>query len=406
MNGLTDGRNSVKIAEIVDSLANGRSVRDGPDGGYPVLRLTAIRSGLVDITESKNGDWSAETGRQFRIQKDDYLVARGNGSKHLVGRGAIVGEDAEVAFPDTMIRIRFNESKVHPKYGALIWGAPQVRAQIESAARTSAGIYKISQKDLQEIRIALPSIEEQKRIVGIIEEQFSRLDAGLTALNRALANICRLKLAALSLVSQSASSWVTLGQIADVVGGVAKDIKKQNDPAFVEVPYLRVANVQRGYLDLRQVAAIRVPPATAEKLQLESGDILFNEGGDRDKLGRGWVWEDQVPNCIHQNHVFRARLLDDSYEPKFVSMHGNSYGRSWFDKNGKQTTNLASLSLATLKSFPVPKISIDEQREIVAEVERRLSILSALEEEARVALRRANSLRSSILKSAFIGKLT
>src|SRR5690349_7635001 len=101
----------------------------------------------------------------------------------------------------------------------------------------------------------------------------------------------------------SSWAWTTLGEIAEVVGGVTKDTKKQSDPALPLVPYLRVANVQRGRIDLRSVAEIRVPSATAERLRLRPGDVLLNEGGDRDKLGRGWIWEGQLSECIHQNHV-------------------------------------------------------------------------------------------------------
>ena len=179
--------------------------------------------------------------------------------------------------------------------------------------------------------------------------------------------------------------WTTLGDIAKVVGGVTKDSKKQADPSLSEVPYLRVANVQRGYLDLQEVTTIRVPEATLQKLRLLPGDILFNEGGDRDKLGRGWVWEGQVPDCIHQNHVFRARIRPDEYDPKFISMYGNSLGRKWFEDHGKQTVNLASISLSTLKGLPVPQIPLYEQQKIVAAIEEQFSRLDA----GVAALRRA-----------------
>ena len=76
--------------------------------------------------------------------------------------------------------------------------------------------------------------------------------------------------------------WSTLGQVADVVGGVTKDSKRDGRPDLVEVPYLRVANVQRGRIDLTQVLTICVPAQTAAKLELKRGDVLFNEGGDRD----------------------------------------------------------------------------------------------------------------------------
>jgi len=263
----------------------------------------------------------------------------------------------------------------------------------------------ISQANLRNLAVPVAPYGEQRRIVAAIEEQFSRLDAGVTALERARHNLKRMRSAAFTIIADAVDTWVTLGEIADVVGGVTKDAKRQSDPSFAEVPYLRVANVQRGYLDLSAVTTIRVPTNTLEKLRLEPGDILLNEGGDRDKLGRGWIWEGKVKDCIHQNHVFRARLLKDEFDPKFVSMHGNTFGRTWFEKMGKQTTNLASLNLTTLKSFPVPDMPVERQREIVAEVERRLSVVDALESAIHQSLARSSSLRASILATAFSGRL-
>jgi len=170
------------------------------------------------------------------------------------------------------------------------------------------------------------------------------------------------------------------------------------------VPYLRVANVQRGYLDLREVTTIRVSPQKAAALKLEPGDVLFNEGGDRDKLGRGWVWSGEIENCIHQNHVFRARLNGD-FDPRFVSWHGNTFGRTWFEQHGRQTTNLASLNLTTLKSFPVPLPPLEEQRRIVAEVEERLSKIDAMRTSISNAQRRSAALGPAILERAFRGEL-
>lgn len=246
---------------------------------------------------------------------------------------------------------------------------------------------------------------EQERIVATIEEQFSRLDAGVAALGRVRQNLQRMRAVAFALIADSVDAWRPLGEIAEVVGGVTKDAKRQSDPSFVEVPYLRVANVQRGYLDLAAVTTIRVPAATVDKLRLEPGDILFNEGGDRDKLGRGWIWEGQIKDCIHQNHVFRARLRTDEFESKFISMHGNTFGRTWFEKMGKQTTNLASLNLTTLKSFPVPDLPVERQRDLVAEIERQLSLLDSLQSVVDHSLMRCRLLRSSILASAFSGRL-
>jgi type I restriction enzyme S subunit len=277
-------------------------------------------------------------------------------------------------------------------------------AQLRSLDSSTA-VPSLRRPDLEACPLLVAPIREQERIVAAIEEQFSRLDTAEQLLRSARRRVDRMRAAALAAVTPADCKWTTLGEIAEIVGGVTKDSKRQSDPSFVEMPYLRVANVQRGYLDLREVTTIRVSPEKAKALRLEPGDILFNEGGDRDKLGRGWIWQGEIDDCIHQNHVFRARLLTNDADPKYVSLHGNTFGRQWFEKMGKQTTNLASINLKTLKSFPVPDLPAEEQHRIVAEVERRLTILESLSAAIDHALTRSDHLRRSILESAFTGEL-
>ena len=281
-----------------------------------------------------------------------------------------------------------------------------LRAERRNLAYAGKGATQknISQTVLRSWLLPLPPLNEQRRMVAAIEEQLSRLDAADASLAAALRRLDGLR--GLAAADAMDGSWpmTSLGEIAEIVGGVTKDAKRQNDPAFVEVPYLRVANVQRGYLDLREVTTIRVPPAKAAALALQPGDVLFNEGGDRDKLGRGWVWSGEIEGCIHQNHVFRARLRE-GFEPKFVSWHGNTFGKDWFERHGRQTTNLASLNLTTLKSFPVPSPPLAEQRRIVAEVEERVSVIDAMRASIERAQRRSAALRRSILERAFRGEL-
>ena len=146
--------------------------------------------------------------------------------------------------------------------------------------------------------------------------------------------------------------------------------------------------------------------AKIKSLLLESGDVLLTEGGDRDKLGRGWVWHGQLPECIHQNHIFRARLDLDRFVPEFISIYANNFGQEWFERMGKQTTNLASISLTNLRRFPVPTPPLVEQQRVIAEVDRQFSIIDAMGKTIDDGLRRASTLRQSIFSQAFSGTLT
>jgi type I restriction enzyme S subunit len=200
-------------------------------------------------------------------------------------------------------------------------------------------------------------------------------------------------------------TWTTLDALAEIKGGITKDQNRKHSAPTRSVPYLRVANVQRGYINLTEVKEIVTTEDEIKELSLKPGDILFNEGGDRDKLGRGWVWSGQLPECIHQNHVFRARLHVAELNPKLVSWYANTFGQKFFFDEGKHTTNLASISMSKLKSLPIPIPPASEQTRIVAEVERRLSVVEELESVVTANLQRATRLRQSILQKAFTGML-
>lgn len=199
--------------------------------------------------------------------------------------------------------------------------------------------------------------------------------------------------------------WTNLDMLTEVQGGLTKGKKRKPTDVLRELPYLRVANVQRGYLDLSVVKTILATQAEIELLSLNVGDVLFNEGGDRDKLGRGWVWQGELSECLHQNHVFRARPCHPSLQPKFLSHYGNSNGRQYFIDQGKQTTNLASINLTKLRALPVPLPPAPEQVRIVAEVDDVLSISKHSDQLVERNLKRASRLRQAILKWAFEGKL-
>ena len=132
---------SILVRALLDGpLINGRSTKD-KEGGFPVLRLTALKNGYIDLQESKEGDWSEDDARPFFVKRDDIFISRGNGSKKLVGMGGgVLEEPTPVAFPDTMIRLRLDISAIRPQYFLLAWNSWTVRQQIEKAARTTAGI--------------------------------------------------------------------------------------------------------------------------------------------------------------------------------------------------------------------------------------------------------------------------
>ncbi|MGB7249049.1 MAG: restriction endonuclease subunit S [Phormidesmis sp.] len=199
--------------------------------------------------------------------------------------------------------------------------------------------------------------------------------------------------------------WERLVNIADLRGGVTKG-RRFKDKKTIQASYLRVANVQDGYLDLEEIKEIKVLPEDLDKYRLEHGDVLFTEGGDRDKLGRGTVWHNEVGECIHQNHVYRARLSGLYMLPEYISLAAKTeYSKNYFFRNASQTVNLASINITTLGKLPVPIPSFLEQKEICKQVRKAFATIDNLRHFHQASVEDTNQLDQSILAKAFRGEL-
>jgi type I restriction enzyme S subunit len=178
------------------------------------------------------------------------------------------------------------------------------------------------------------------------------------------------------LYQETAIGWIPrewrlrpLGEMARVVSGVTLGAKI-GPTDTIDAPYLRVANVQDGYLDLSEIKTVRISPKTLEQLSLEPGDVLMNEGGDFDKLGRGAVWQGEIENCVHQNHVFRVRCNAGTLLPTYLAFYSESaFGKKYFVMSSKQSTNLASINSTQLKAYPVALPPLAEQAAITMYVQ-------------------------------------
>ena len=161
--------------------------------------------------------------------------------------------------------------------------------------------------------------------------------------------------------------WTTLAAIADIDGGITKDQKRKRTATMREVPYLRVANVQRGYLDLNEIKSILADAEEVEALRFWKGDILLLKRRPRQTWP--WLGVERRDRGLHPPALHFPGQLLPLVDPKFVSFHGNYFGQKWFTRTGKQTTNLASINKGVLSRFPVPLAPQDEQRRIVAKIE-------------------------------------
>jgi type I restriction enzyme, S subunit len=240
----------------------------------------------------------------------------------------------------------------------------------------------ISVDDVRDFKIPVISAEEQAVIVKFLDQQTAVLDT-LIAKKRQLIELLREERTAVinaavtgqfdtrsegleryGRYKDSGIEWlgpipehwkvVPLKHLAYVQTGTAKGRDFGTDKT-TSLPYMRVANVQDGYIDLRDVATITIRESEVARYSLQKGDVLMNEGGDNDKLGRGAVWEGEIEPCIHQNHVFAVRPHNQALSAWIALIILTNYAKTYFRLSANQSTNLASISSSNLKLLPVIK---------------------------------------------------
>lgn len=259
----------------------------------------------------------------------------------------------------------------------------------------SKGIWKsryiLSDEDFLNSPIVCPPREEQDAIVRFLDAKCAKIDSLIKLKERQIALLNEKKQSIINQavtrgldpnapMKDSGVDWIgkipegwevsKLKYMGVIQTGVTlgKDYSKE---ATSEYPYLCVANVQDGYIDLKKIKFINLPPKEAQRYFLQKGDILMTEGGDPDKLGRGSVWNNEIEYCLHQNHIFAVRLNTKKVLIEFFKFILQSrYCKEYFLLSAKQTTNLASTNKTTLSNLCISIPSIIEQYKIVYQLSR------------------------------------
>jgi len=394
-----------KLSEICreDAPITYGILQPGPEfeGGVPYVRPSEIKGGEIDLgSVRRTSPQIAHRYRKSVIREGDILIT----IVGTIGNIAVVPAELDGGnITQSSARVRVSPSRAEPSYVKSFLRSAYATRQYDQC-RLGVAVPRLNLHHVRDLQIPLPPLAEQKRIAGI-------LDAA-----DALRAKRRESLAQLDLLLQSTfldmfgdpvtnpMGWedsAVIGQVADIASGLTKG-RKLNGRTTREVPYLAVVNVQDRRLVLTPLKRIQATEGEIQRYRLQSGDLLLTEGGDPDKLGRGTLWQGQIDECIHQNHVFRVRLHDDRLQPMFLNwLVGSERGKRYFFRQAKQTTGIATINLSQLRRMPLllPPLSLQRRfAAIVESVERQKA-------RQRAHLAELDTLFASLQQRAFAGEL-
>ena len=316
-------------------------------------------------------------------------------------------------------------SKIHPHFLMYSVLSDNFICKVEA---NSVGISypAINASQIVHFKLPIPQLSEQFLLVTYLDRQCSEIDALLSKTLSSIEEYKKLKQAVITQavtkgvrgereMKDSGVKWIgeipkewrktQLRHCATIKSGITLGKSYSKDTVLIERPYLRVANVQGGYVDLNDLATIQVTPDEDLKYRLHSGDVLMTEGGDRDKLGRGCVWHGEIEPCLHQNHVFAVQTNETILLPEFLEyLTASDVGRSYFDVTAIKTTNLACTSSSKVLAFTIPLPPIEEQIEIVSFIKERSLELNKLIMKKGLLVQELESYKKSLIYEVVTGK--
>ncbi|OJA40219.1 restriction endonuclease subunit S [Burkholderia ubonensis] len=408
--------------------------------GWSVLPLLSIASERAESNIGMREDnlLSLSYGRIVRkdIQANDGLLPESFETYQIIEPGDIVLRLTDLQNDKRSLRSALVEERGIITSAYLVIRPTKVESRFLSYLLRAYDLTKVfysmggglrqSMKftDMKRMPMVIPSEEEQVDIAAFLDRETGKIDALIAEQEKLLALLVEKRQATLSHVvarglnprvpmKDSGVAWLgevpahwgvtRLKFVASVQTGIAKG-KDTTGKETVNVPYLRVANVQDGFLALDDIATIDIEPEQLDRYRLQPGDVLMNEGGDFDKLGRGAIWHGEIKNCIHQNHVFAVRT--HSIDANWLNLITSSrYAQFYFMGRSKQSTNLASISSSNIMELPVLVPPAQEQRDILLFVNDETAKLDALKAEAEHAINLLKERRSALIAAAVTGKI-
>ena len=409
---------SKPLRRLLKTQFSGDWGSDEGEHAVSVIRSTNFTNhGALDCSNVATRYFSGTQAESCGLEAGDVLVERSGGSPDQpVGRIGFV----PVEMPGTTVSnfvqvLRPDPEQVVPEFLGWVLHELQRTGVVARVQQQSTQMRNLNWRDYQRLLLPWPDRAEQRRIAAALklaDDAIAKAKAELDAtrvLKRTLLHYLFSE-GPLRAPELLRSKWITcpthwdikpLRRFAEIASGftMGRDLSRSET---VSVSYVTVVNVQDGRFDLSNLGSIDVKEEELQKSLLEYGDVLMTEGGDRDKLGRGGMWLNEINPCSYQNHIFRVRLRHSDYKPElFHFLIQTDQAKRYFYGHAKQTSNLCTINSRELKNWPVPIPPMPEQ-------DKMLEVLNACEDSDQAALRNLEALRQlrkSLLQNLLTGKI-
>lgn len=396
-----------EVAQIQGGIQK-QPKRAPKSNAYPFLRVANVTATGLELNEVHAVELFDGELDRLRLQRGDLLVVEGNGSASQIGRAAVWdGSIKDAVHQNHLIRVR-PAPVLNERYLGLLWNSPMIRDELSRVSSSTSGLHTLSVAKLKRIAIPLAPLEEQHRIVDLLEDHLSRLDAADAYLATALQRADMLRWGAASDAVQSAGGQeARIGEIASVRNGifVSRPGSQPNG-----VPILRIGAVRALSLDLSD---LRYSERTEDDLReadglVLPGDLVFTRyNGNPKFVGACAVVPADAPVLTYPDKLIRARITGSDVMSAFVALACSvGRARARIQESVRTTAGQAGISGRDLKSVVIRVPGLDAQQSAVAAASEAGAASARLSRELEASRKRGAALRRCLLAAAFSGRLS
>lgn len=366
--------------------------------------------GVIRRSELTDAPARAESLDVYKVVRKGEIAF--NKMSIRAGALGVAAEDGLVTYHYEVMRPRSGHEAQYLVYlmksewfiGELVRRERGIGAGEQANVRTTEVPFRV----LRMIDARLPPLPEQRAIADFLDRETAKIDALVDKQNEMIDLLRARRLSNIDAVLSSAPGvqGTPLRNVVDIQTGITLGKTYGADVEVREYPYLRVANVQTGYVDTEDLATIELPPSIARQAMLRDGDVLITEGGDRAALARGSLWHGPVDPCLHQNHIYALRPRLNRLLAKYlVYVLEGSAARQYFESTRRQTTNLSATNSRLVRAFRFTLPTVDDQRFLLERLDDATARIDALIAKAEEFVELAKERRAALITAAVTGQL-
>ncbi|MDH1603904.1 restriction endonuclease subunit S [Empedobacter sp. GD03739] len=391
--------------DVFELITNGSSIKQTDDkNGIPVSRIETIWNETIDWGRVKYAiDYDDNLHNKYLLKNGDILFSHINSDSHL-GKTAIFRDVRKLIHGINLLLLR-PFSILNSSYILYYLKFTKYRGGFLQIAQRSVNQSSINQRSLKQLIISLPPLPEQRAIVKKIEALFSSLDAGIADLKKAQDQLKIYRQAVLKKAFEGELTKSKLDELSIAIGGFAfksTEFKEIGKYQVIRIGNIRPDNIR---LDSSPVFVDSISEKT-EKYLLQVDDCVISLTGTRNKRDYGYTALVKTDNLLLNQRLAALRFNKQKIIPKYFLYYSfTDYFKNDFFSAETGNTGQGNVGMNAIKSTEIPVPSLEEQAQIVKEIESRLSVCDAVEQQIKDSLSQAEALRQSILKKAFEGRL-